>query len=240
MITTQMVGAFKPIEGIFLRELKNRFLCEVEIDDTPTICYVPSSCHLGNFLQLKGKQVLLIKNQGEKTRTKYALFAMPYKRSYILLSPATANQAVALSLKSRRFSFLGSRQRFQPEYTIDGYKADLYIEDTHTIVEIKAVITTQASAVFPTVFSERTLKQLTALDQRLNSGQRACMLIISLSPYVQTLQINTKTEFFEKLRCCIDKGLILRSFCCRYDPKEGIKIDKSIPIDYEGKGALSG
>lgn len=45
--------------GIFIQELKNRFLCEVEIDGESTVCYVPSSCHLSNFLDLKGKSVLL-------------------------------------------------------------------------------------------------------------------------------------------------------------------------------------
>lgn len=38
--------------GIFIRELKNRFLCEVEIDSESVVCYVPSSCHLSNFLKL--------------------------------------------------------------------------------------------------------------------------------------------------------------------------------------------
>lgn len=42
--------------GIFIQELKNRFLCEVEIDGESTVCYVPSSCHLSNFLDLKGKR----------------------------------------------------------------------------------------------------------------------------------------------------------------------------------------
>ena len=27
------------VEGIFLRELKNRFLCEVELNGTPVVCY---------------------------------------------------------------------------------------------------------------------------------------------------------------------------------------------------------
>lgn len=42
--------------GIFKQELKNRFLCEVEIDGESTVCYVPSSCHLSNFLSLQGKK----------------------------------------------------------------------------------------------------------------------------------------------------------------------------------------
>ena len=229
----QKVDLPNTVEGIFLRELKNRFLCEVEINGTPVICYVPSSCHLGNFLKLQRRRVLLAKNQGNKTRTEYALFAMPYKRSYILLSPAVANQAVATSLRGRRFSFLGARQHYRSEFKVDGYKADLFIEDTKTIVEIKAVITTEAEAIFPTVFSERALNQLSALEQRLGSRQKVCLFVVSLNPYARKLRINSDGEFYHVLTRCIDKGLILRAYCCRYSPKAGIIIDKSIPIMIE-------
>lgn len=40
------------VTGTFVKELKNRFLCEVVISGIPTECYVPSSCHLSNFLEL--------------------------------------------------------------------------------------------------------------------------------------------------------------------------------------------
>lgn len=218
------------VEGIFLRELKNRFLCEVELQGEPTVCYVPSSCHLGNFLQLQGKRVLLIRNQGGATRTQFALFALPYMRSYILLSPAAANQAVAASLSSRRFAFLGSRKHYQAEHKVDGYKADLYIEDTRTVVEVKAVITTDSEAVFPTVYSERTLRQLSTLEKRLDTGMRACLMIVSLNPYVRQLRIDTRSEFGQELEICISKGLMIRAFCCRYTTVSGIKIDKNIPV----------
>ena len=44
------------VVGQFVRELKNRFLCEVVINGRVEECYIPSSCHLGNFLQLEGKE----------------------------------------------------------------------------------------------------------------------------------------------------------------------------------------
>ena len=79
------------IEGTFLKELKNRFLCEVLVNGEPTVCYVPSSCHLGNFLDLKNKKVLLVRTQTPKSRTQYALFAVPFKRSQIILNTSMAN-----------------------------------------------------------------------------------------------------------------------------------------------------
>lgn len=44
------------ITATFIKELKNRFLCEVEIDGERVVCYVPSSCHLSNFFKLEGKK----------------------------------------------------------------------------------------------------------------------------------------------------------------------------------------
>jgi len=48
------------VAGQFVRGLKNRFLCEVVIDGKVEVCYIPSSCHLSNFLQLERKEVLLM------------------------------------------------------------------------------------------------------------------------------------------------------------------------------------
>ena len=87
--------------GIFKQELKNRFLCEVEIDGESTVCYVPSSCHLGNFLKLQGKRVILVPTQSKESRTEYALFAFPHKKNYIVLNTSMANRAVKDSINGR-------------------------------------------------------------------------------------------------------------------------------------------
>ena len=152
------------IRGVFIRELKNRFVCEVKIDGKVEECYVPSSCHLGNFLQLKGKRVLLIPTQGKNPRTRYALYAMPYKRNYIVLNTSLSNFAVEKGIYSRRFSYIGKRDAVQKEHTVDGYKADLYIPKTRTIIEIKSVLSNKDEATFPTVYSERTQKQLKSIQ----------------------------------------------------------------------------
>ncbi len=44
------MSAFQISQGIFKEELKNRFLCLVEVDGADTLCYIPSSCRLSNFV----------------------------------------------------------------------------------------------------------------------------------------------------------------------------------------------
>lgn len=218
--------------GIFIKELKNRFLCEVEIDSESVVCYVPSSSHLGNYLNLYRKQVLLIPTETPTARTPYALFAVPYKKNYIVLNTSMANNAIADSIQKRLFSFLGKRKNIIKEHTISGYKCDFYIEDTNTIIEIKSIISTNDKAVFPTVYSERTIKQLETLRQELIAGRNACFCIVSLHPYVKEVVIRKNTEFYWKLVACTDLGMHFHAYTTRL-LSTGLVVDHEVPISFE-------
>ena len=225
----QTVDMSMCIEGIFVKELKNRFLCEVLISGISTVCYVPSSCHLGNFLTLQGKKVLLVPTITPNARTSYSLYAVPYKRSYIVLNTSMANQAVESSLNRRQFSFLGKRTHFLTEHQVDKYKTDLYIEDTNTIIEVKSVLSLDVAAKFPTVFSERSLAQLAKLKEFLACGYRVHYCIVSLNPYVKSIQILSNTAFRPMLEDCLSCGMTISGHTCRL--KDGrVRLENLLPI----------
>ena len=217
------------IEGIFVKELKNRFLCEVIIDGVSTVCYVPSSCHLSNFLDLKNKKVLLVPTQTPNSRTKYALLAVAYKRGYLVLNTSMANVAVANSLKSRMFSGLGRRKNYQTEHSIGNYKTDIYIQDSNTIIEIKSIISTQSKGCFPTVFSERSIKQLKQLRELMYNGYKVCFMIISLNPYLKSIEINRETEFYREFVKCINDGMDVKAYTCSLVESKPV-IKSCIPV----------
>ena len=219
------------ISGVFVKELKNRFLCEVKIDGKVEECYVPSSCHLSNFLQLKGKRVVLIPTQGKNPRTKYALYAAPYRRNYIILNTSLSNVAIEKGIHNRRFSYLGKRSNVQKEHSVEGYKADLYIPQTKTIVEIKSVLSENDEAVFPTEFSERTQNQLKSIQEMLEKGYKVVFIIVSLNPYIKKLTIDKSTEFYSELTRCIEKGMEIRAYTSHLKDYE-IEIKKQIPLLY--------
>ena len=228
MQTTSNTGF---IIGIFKRELKNRFLCEVNIEGEDIVCYVPSSCHLSNFLQLEGKKVLLVPTKSKYTRTSYALFAVPYKRNYILLNTSMANRAVENSLRGRRFSFLGNRKNVIKEHMLAGYKTDLFLPDSNTAIEIKSVISLDNTAHFPTVYSERSIKQLEQILKMLHEGYNICFMIVSLHPYIRELQIDVNTEFYFLLKKCIEAGLLFKAYACRLQDGNPV-IAKEIPVKH--------
>ena len=217
------------IEGIFVRELKNRFLCEVRIGDVLMLCYVPTSCHLSNFLELNGREVLLVPTQNPKARTKYALFAVRHKRSYILLNSSIANRVIENNLCGRHFSFLAARTSIMKEYRVHGYKADLYVQDTDTIIEVKSVISTEQTAAFPTVPSDRRQKQLHQLKQLLLDGHKVCYCLVSLSPYVQKIDIAQDTEFFDSFIHCVELGMKVVAYSCRLKNAE-LTLAKRLPV----------
>ncbi len=229
MKQTTLSDEFKT--GIFIKELKNRFLCEVEIDSERVVCYVPSSCHLSNFLKLQKKKVLLVQTTTPSSRTKYALFAVPYKRNYIVLNTTMANRAVESSIERRIFSFLGKRTNVIKEHSVAGYKCDLYIADTDTVIEIKSIISTESRATFPTLYSERTIKQLKQLREIMLCGKKTCLCIVSLHPYVKEITIDQSTGFYSELKQCLHLGMQLHAFTTRLSDCE-FKIEQEIPISY--------
>ena len=95
--------------------------------------------------------------------------------------------------------FLGKRSSIRKEYRVDGYKADLFISNTKTIIEVKSIIALDEAAVFPTVYSERALKQLKQLKELLQRGYNVWYFIVSLNPYVQKIQLDSRSELINLL-----------------------------------------
>lgn len=224
-------GVNKLKRGTFKRELKNRFLCEIEIDGENNICYVPSSCHLSHFVELAGKEVLIVPNLSKKSKTKYSLFAVPYKRNYIVLNTSVSNRIIESSIKRRLFSYLGNRKNVMKEHNISGYKCDLYIEDTNTIVEIKSIISEGNIAIFPTVYSERSIKQMKAIKGFLKANIPVCYCIVSLSPYAREIRINHSSEFYGELMECVNLGMFLHGYAVALKDN-GLVLKDEIPISF--------
>lgn len=211
------------VQGVFKEELKNRFLCLVEVNGKDTLCYIPSSCRLSNFVDLIGKEVLLTPNTSSNTRTKYAVYALRVRGQLILLNMSEANRVIERNIRSRRFSFLGKRKDIKKEYSIENYKSDLYIEDSHTVVEIKSILSFDRKASFPTVYSQRAIDQLTKLSDLLDKGFKVCYIFVSLSPRVKEVEINEKVvEYHELFMKCINKGMSLKGYTIKLKDTEPI------------------
>ena len=204
------------VYGIFRTEIKNRFLCSVSIDGKDETCYIPSSCRLSNFIDMTGRTVLLKPIQTPNARTSFAVYAVKYRKSFILLNLAQANRVIEAQIKRRYFSFLGARKKVSREYKIGSYKTDLFIHDTNTLIEIKSTLSFSKESVFPTVYSERAVKQLKEISRLLDEGYRACYVLVSLNPCIKEIVINSEVEDYCRIfKECVEKGMTYRAFSVR-------------------------
>lgn len=196
------------VEGIFKQEIKNRFLCDVDIDGEETICYIPSSCRLSNFMDMKNRKVILKPIENPNARTKFAVYAVEFGRKFILINLAEANRVIEKQISKRLFSFLGHRKKVLREKKIGEYKSDLFIEDTKTIIEVKCILSFEKTAGFPTVYSERAVKQLKSILELLKEGYRVCYVMVSLNPDVENIIINREIDdYYQLFRTCVDNGM---------------------------------
>ncbi len=215
--------------GIFCYEVKNRFRCIVEVKGDKKLCYVASSCRLSNFLKLEGKKVLLLPKGKNANSTYYTLYAVKYRNSYTLLDLSLANNVIKEQIHRRYFSLLGRRKNVVGEKLICGYKADLFICDTNTIIEIKTVISNHDETVFPTVYSDRSLAQLDRVKTLLQSGYRFYYMFVALSPSVKKIIIDKDTLFYRKFVECMDCGM--QAIACRLRTTEkNVEVNRMVEV----------
>ena len=201
------------ILGIFIQEKNNRFLCDVLINGVVEECYVPSSCHLSHFIDLHGESVLLKHHKSKNARTKYSLYALLKDGQEIPLDLEISNRVVEAEIKRRLFSALGNRQHIKKETLVRGYKCDLFIEDTNTIIEVKSILSMERFALFPTIKSERSTNQLLALRELLFDGYSVFYYFVSLCPKVKQIGINCKYDEYRKaFEKCVDAGMKYDAF----------------------------
>lgn len=201
------------IKGILIGEKKNRFLCDVLIEGKQEECYISSSCRLDNFFDTNHCEVLLRPTQNTKARTKYAVYAIKSNDNYILVDLRETNKIIASHIEEDCFSFLGERKLIQKEKNIEGYKADLYLEETKTIIEIKSIISNENNVKFPQIRSDRAIMQLNRLEELIQRGYRVCYLFVSLCPEVNVIELNEQYEdYCTYYRSCVRQGMLSRSY----------------------------
>lgn len=213
----------KLIEGKFIDEIKNRFLCLVEINGESEICYVPSSSRMDNYIDLKGKSILLSCNKNPKAKTNYSLYAVKEQNSWVLLN---TNMINGLFLPWLTDNNPGAN--IVSEYQIsDSYRCDYYISKLYSqkIIEIKSILSTEMHTRYPKVWSQRLLRQLHDINNLLQQGVEVDFYFAVLN--VNTSKIEVNNEFvdikdaFDK---CIQNGLNISYFSIILKPFEKVEI----------------
>jgi DNA-binding sugar fermentation-stimulating protein len=219
------------IIGTFLRELKHRFLCIVIIGGEEVECYIPCSSHLEHFVDLVGRKVLLTINKKPNSRTQYSVLAVKYKKHNILLNTSLANKAMYHYFSYNKLGLYKNDCSIAVEKKICNYIADILVDyqDQIEIIEIKSIISIQAKASFPSVFSQRAIDQLKhflIMPDYINI--KYCL--VSFSPYIDEIYLNKENkEYYELFVKCLDRGMKYKAYFCSLAGNK-VKIIKELPV----------
>lgn len=205
------------IKATFLKESKNRFLCEVLINDNIELCYVPSSARLENFLKLKNKTVFLTLNP-PTSKTKYTLWSVLYRNKHILLNLKKVNSLIELAITNNLLQ-LGPYKSIDREKTLNSYKCDLFLNgQSNHVVEIKTIISTSKTGLFPTVHSARSIRQLKELKSLLSRGFNVTYILVSLSSSLKEIYLNSEyNEFCSEFLNCVHAGMNILSITLYFE-----------------------
>ena len=181
---------------------------------------------------MTGRTVLLKPTETPNAKMSYAVYAVKYRKSFILLNLAQANKVIEAQIRRRYFSFLGTRKNVLREYKIGNYKTDLFIQDTNTLIEIKSTLAFSRETTFPTVYSERAVKQLKEISRLLDDGYRACYVLVSLNPSVKEIVINAEVkDYYNAFIECVEKGMTYCAFSIRlHDQKPELRASIKVTI----------
>jgi len=204
-------------KAIFKKELKGRFLCEVDIDGKIEHCYVSSSSHLSSYLNLPNKQIILRANKGKNLRTKYTLYAVKYRNTYILLDLNDLNNIFFQFLNMHFENYI----KIKKEYNICNYKTDFFITNLNQIVEIKSVISNNEKAYYDFQSHKRAYMQLQKIKELLILGYSVNYIFVMLNPYIKIFRLKDKRKKENMLFLeCIKLGMNVKFYKTIYKNKK--------------------
>lgn len=194
------------IKGVFIREAKTRFLCEVKVDGKIVLCYVPISCKLSNLIEIKESDVLLsLNNKGAKTQ--YTLFAIKYNERYVIVNAGLANKLI-----NKYYCENKPKINLKAEVFIENYKCDFYNETHNLIIEVKSLISLNAKIILPNMVTKRAIEQLKKINQLIKKGYKIKYYFLVLSGKSVEILIERKSVYGKLLYQCVKDGMEINCF----------------------------
>ncbi len=194
------------IKGVFIKEAKTRFLCEVKVNNEIVLCYVPISCKLSNLIELKENEVLLSLNN-KNAKTKYTLFAIKHNKTYIMVNTGIANRLIYNYYLENKPEI-----ELKSECFVENYKCDFYNEEDNLIIEVKSIISMNTIITLPNMNTQRAVEQLKKIKHLIRKGYKIEYYFLVLSEKPTNIFIERKSVYGKLLYECMKKGMNIICF----------------------------
>ena len=195
--------------GVFVEESKHRFRCLVKIQDKEELCYLSSSSKLHPFIHLPGKEVLLVKNLGKKSKTVYTVHAIKTETGYTLINLGHINKLLMAEFEKPGSLYAGAKEICREKIVHKNYRADFFVEqEQKTIIEAKGLITEAAVSYLPSMKVERAVAQLKTFKQLLKAGCRVHYYLVLMNSATCAVELDkAQPDFYKEFRACLKAGM---------------------------------
>lgn len=214
-------------KAIFLEEANSRFICTVLKEEQTIECYTSSSSKLSNYLPLTNCNVLISKNKGRNLRTKYTLEAVEYKNVLYYVNFNKINKIYEDYLLIGK----SENEKIYGEYLVENIiKTDFYVAD-HGCIEIKALLSSTNTIVFPDNSSRRLEEQLLKYIEILKRGMRVTFCFIAMADSITNFKFNPQKENLQiHFLKAISLGMKIKAYSVVYE-FENFKLTENLALE---------
>lgn len=223
--------------GYFLNR-PNRFIAEVEIGGTSTICHVKNTGRCKELL-IPGAPLYLQYSDNPARKTKYDVIAVEKEGRMVNMDSQVPNLAVGEWMKKGNLFSKGAK--IIPEQKYGTSRFDFYIEDGNirAFLEVKGVtLEENGVARFPDAPTQRGVKHIMELCACRKEGYEAYILFLIQMKGICRLEPNwdTHAAFGEALIQAEKTGVHIMAYDCEVTA-DCILVDREVPVDLKRRKA---
>ena len=204
------------VKGKFI-DRPNRFIANVDIDGTPTVCHVKNTGRCKELLT-RGAKVFLEKSDNPDRKTLYDLVSV-YKGKHLFNIDSQAPNKVFGEWLASGNSCFDNITLIKPECKYGNSRFDFYIEaDGRKIfAEVKGVTLENNGVLsFPDAPTERGTKHIRELCDCMEKGYDACIVFVIQTKNAKYFTPNTDhdPDFAQALKNAHRLGVRIIALCC--------------------------
>lgn len=213
------------ITGIFKEETNRRFLAIIDINGKQEECYMATSSKFKNLYDLKNKEVLLEKNIGKNTRTKYVVQALKDKEDYIWLNLKALNNLYYEQVLKENQSIICEKK------INENLRIDFFDNNQQELIEVKGILSKDSKVLFPSFETKRFYRQLKEIYKWKYAKK---MVIILMNPNIKEIELNKEyIDIYNQLIKCVNNNLKIEIYKIIFDKdfklkKVNYKMDNNV------------
>lgn len=204
------------ITGVFKEEATRRFIAIIDVNGRQEECYMASSSKLNKLYNLNNKEVILEKNIGKNTRTKYVVQALKDDNEYVWLNLKALNNLYYKQVLKKNPSIICEKK------INANLRIDFFDNEKQELIEVKGVLSKDCKVLFPSFETQRFFRQLKEIYKWKYKKK---LVIIIMNPNIKEIELNKEyIEIYNQLIKCINNNLKIEIYKIIFD--EDFKLKK--------------